>query len=144
MSPIQGEARTCLPTIWAGPSPSIKSSKCWSAICFRPWMTDWLGGKTSFCHFHTAQNPPIEKGLGPTHLLSVLAIEPVMLPILPVSLASEEDLLDLPLWGTPASSPFRPVFPNFRKPPLFPRSRNIVGLDSWPLRPFGSEPVSWS
>lgn len=40
------------------------------------------------------------KGLVPTNLLSVLAIEPVILPILPVglrSLAMEDDLLDLPL-----------------------------------------------
>ena len=84
------------------------------------------------------------KGLVPTNLLSVLAIEPVILPILPVglrSLAMEDDLLDLPLWGPPASSPF---LPNLRKPPLFPISRNMFGLGSWELRPFGSEPVCWS
>lgn len=46
MSPMEGEARTCRPTIWAGPRPSIKSPRWPSFPSFIPGGIQGLGRET--------------------------------------------------------------------------------------------------
>ena len=79
------------------------------------------------------------------HLLSLLVIDPAMLPTLPVGLRSlvmDEDRLLLPLGKPPGISiPFKPVLPDLMKPVLFARSFEGGCPGSCAVRPFGSVSV---